>query len=82
MTDEEILAFIDKYDTTNKLTWSDEECIECDSRLNSWDIRISKALLIIPHKCESCTAEEYGMTVDGLRARMLEEFGMEPCKGI
>lgn len=82
MTDEEILAMIDKYDTVNKLTWSDEECNECGKQLNSWDLRISKALLIVPHECESCIAAEYGMTEDNLRARMREKFGMEPCKGI
>lgn len=82
MTDKEILAMIDKYDTVNKLTWSDEECNECGKQLNSWDIRISKALLIVPHECEKCIAAEYGMTEDNLRARMREKFGMEPCKGI
>ena len=83
MTDEEILAMIEKYDTTNKLTWTDEECIECGEKLNSWDIRICKALLITPHECESCIAEkEYAMTVGALRSRMLEKFGMEQCKGI
>lgn len=82
MTDDEILALIKKYDTVNKLTWSDEECNECGKQLNSWDIRISKALLIVPHECEKCIAAEYGMTEDNLRARMREKFGMEPCKGI
>ena len=83
MTDEEILKMIEKYDTTDKLTWTDDECIECDARLNSWDIRICKALLITPYQCEKCIAEKiYGMTVDALRNRMLEKFGMEPCKGI
>ena len=82
MTDDEIIDFIKKYDKTDKLTWSDETCIECDSQLNSWDIRISRALLIIPHRCERCIAEMYGMTVDGLRDRMQDEFGMSPCKGI
>lgn len=83
MTDEEILAMIAKYDTKDKLTWTDEECRICGRKLNSWDIRICKALLIVPHECEECIAgEEYGMTVDALRARMLEKFGMEPCKGI
>ena len=83
MTDDEIIALIEKYDTTNKLTWTNETCLSCDRKLNSWDIRICKALLITPHECESCIAEkEYAMTVDALRSRMLEKFGMEPCKGI
>lgn len=83
MTDDEILALIEKYDTVNKLTWSDEECNECGKQLNSWDIRICKALLITPHECESCIAEkEYAMTTEALRNVMLERFGMEPCKGI
>ena len=83
MTNEEILAMIAKYDTKDKLTWTDEECLICDARLNSWDIRICRALGVIPHECERCIAkEEYAMTVEALRARMLEKFGMEPCKGI
>lgn len=83
MTDDEILAMIEKYDTTDKLTWTDETCIICDRKLNSWDVRICKALLIVPHECEECIASrEYAMTTEALRSVMLERFGMEPCKGI
>lgn len=62
--------------------WYDDECSYCGKRLNSWDRRIANALGIGFNSCECCTAEEYGMTRDGLRAKMLEKFGMEPCKGI
>lgn len=63
--------------------WLDETCVYCGRQLNSWDQRIANALQIGFCMCESCVAEEeYGMTVDALRARMMEAFGMEPCKGV
>ena len=82
MTEEEIRAFIEKYDTKDKLQWLDEECDYCGRRLNSWDKRIANAMMIHFNSCEACIAEEYGMTVEGLRSRMQDEFGMSPCKGI
>lgn len=67
----------------NHVRWLDDYCVYCGRQLNSWDQRIAHALQIGFTMCEKCCAEEeYGMTVDALRARMLEKFGMEPCKGV
>lgn len=74
---------VERHGTRDHVRWLDEECSYCGRQLNSWDERIAKALLIGFNMCESCVAtEEYGMTVDALRAKMLEKFGMEPCQGL
>lgn len=63
--------------------WLDARCEYCGRQLNSWDQRIAHALNFSFTLCETCIAqEEYGLTVDALRAKMLERFGMEPCKGV
>ena len=75
----------DKYNnqSADKVRWLDEYCVYCGKQLNSWDERIAKALMIGFNMCETCVAtEEYVMTVESLRARMLEKFGMQPCQGI
>ncbi|MCD8074392.1 MAG: hypothetical protein LUF27_05055 [Lachnospiraceae bacterium] len=57
-------------------------CNKCLCRLNSWDRRLSKTLAYRYPLCEKCIADEYGMEVDFLRARMETYFGMRPCLGI
>lgn len=82
MTDDEIMAFIEKYDTAGKVKWLDRTCAFCGRQMNSWDERIQHALGFGCDECESCMAAEYGMTVEGFRDRMKDEFGLLPCKGI
>lgn len=65
-----------------KLVWYDEPCAYCGENINSWDKRVSKAMCFTFPICESCIAEEYGMTVDYLRSRMEDRFGMRPCEGL
>lgn len=62
--------------------WLDEECNVCNSRLNSWDSRLSKALMYQNMVCEKCIANEYDMDVDALRSYFEEVFDMRPCAGI
>ena len=66
----------------SKVRWLDENCIECDRQLNSWDEKLSKTLQYRNKKCESCIAKEYGMTTDTLRTTMQELYGLLPCQGI
>ena len=55
----------------------------CGSRLNSWDVKCSKALGYLKYQvCEKCLCKEYDVTVEELRAEMEDYFGMRPCKGI
>ncbi len=65
-----------------KVKWLDENCNSCDARLNSWDIKLSKALAYRIPVCEKCIAKEYDMDVDVLRDRMEGYFGIRPCVGI
>lgn len=66
----------------SKVKWLDEECNVCGSRLNSWDAKISKALMYQNKVCEKCIANEYDMDVDSLRSYFEEVFDMRPCAGI
>ena len=66
----------------HRIIWLDEYCEYCGEQLNSWDKRVAKVLYFNFHICERCMAEEYGMTKDYLRSRMLERFGMKPCEGL
>lgn len=59
-----------------------EDCNVCGSRLNSWDVRISKALQYKYLVCEKCIAKEYDMNTDDLRAFFEKMFDMRPCVGI
>ena len=65
-----------------KLRWLDKECNVCGARLNSWDAKISKALMYKHEVCEKCIAKEYDMNVDSLRSYFEEVFDMPPCAGI
>ena len=62
--------------------WLDEDCNICESQLNSWDARLSKALAYKIPLCEKCIAKEYDMEPEALRDRMENYFGMRPCVGI
>lgn len=64
------------------MRWLDESCNNCGRQLNSWDKRVSKALVYRYACCEACIAKEYDMEVDSLRARMEHYFGMRPCLGL
>lgn len=66
----------------SKVKWLDEECKVCGSRLNSWDSRLSKALMYQNKVCEKCIANEYDMDVDAIRSYFEEVFDMRPCAGI
>ena len=65
-----------------KLEWLDETCNNCDTRINSWDKRISKVLAYKYPCCESCIAKEYDMDIEALRDRMERYLGIRPCLGI
>lgn len=61
----------------------DEQCNACDQQLNTWDIKIAKAVgYTQSFPCERCMAKEYDMTVEELRDYFEDHFGMRPCKGI
>lgn len=65
------------------IRWLEDYCHYCGSQLNSWDVRVSKALGYLKyHCCERCIAKEYDRTLPELRGVMEEYFGMRPCKGI
>lgn len=57
-------------------------CEICGRETNTWDEKIQNALKYKSEICEACIAEEYGLTVEGLRERMQEKFGLLPCRGI
>jgi len=57
-------------------------CNLCEKRLNSWDLRCSKALGYKNPICEGCIAKEYDKTIEELRVIMKSYFGMIPCLGI
>lgn len=66
----------------SKIQWLDEECHVCDMKLNSWDAKLSKALMYQNRVCEKCIAKEYDMDVETLRSYFEEVFGMKPCAGL
>ena len=65
-----------------KVKWLDKDCNKCGRQLNSWDARLSKTLAYKYPCCESCIAEEYGMSAEALKKRMEDYFGMRPCQGL
>lgn len=65
-----------------KMRWLDEECNVCGQQLNSWDARLSKALMYQNKVCEKCISNEYDMDVDKLRSYFEDVFGMKPCAGL
>jgi len=67
---------------SHKIQWLDEYCEYCGEQVNSWDKRVAKALVFRFTICEQCIADEYGMTKEYLRDRMLDRFGMRPCEGL
>ncbi len=65
-----------------KVRWLDEPCPICGGRMNSWDVKIGKALGYKNTICEKCVAKEYNRSVDEIREIMEDYFGIRPCKGI
>lgn len=72
----------DKTSNSHKVIWLNEYCEYCGEQINSWDKRVAKTLLFQFTICENCIADEYGMTKEYLRNRMLDRFGMRPCEGL
>lgn len=66
----------------SKVKWLNEDCNICNTRLNSWDARLSKTLAYKIPVCEKCIAKEYDMDVNVLRDQMEGYFGIRPCVGI
>ncbi len=64
------------------IKWLDRTCNVCGNQLNSWDAKISKALMYKHEVCEKCIAEEYDIEVDALRRYFEDVFDMRPCAGI
>ncbi|KLU61860.1 hypothetical protein CEB3_c17780 [Peptococcaceae bacterium CEB3] len=54
----------------------------CGQELTSWDIRCSKALGYKNPVCEKCLAQEYEVSIDEVRGRLEDFFGMRPCQGL
>ena len=72
-----------KYSAPAKLRWCPEiSCPVCDSDVNSWDKRCSRALAYKSIVCEECIAKECGLDVEELRDTMKNHFGLIPCPGI
>jgi len=65
-----------------KIKWLEENCNICNAQLNSWDARLSKALMYKSPVCEKCIADEYDMDIDRMRAYFEEVFGIRPCAGL
>lgn len=65
-----------------KVRWLNEECNVCQNQLNSWDAKLSKALMYKHRVCEKCIAKEYDMDVEALRSYFEEVFGLRPCVGL
>lgn len=59
-----------------------QHCHSCGKELTSWDIRCSTALGYKNPVCEKCIAKEYDMTIDEVRVRLEDFFGMRPCQGL
>lgn len=68
--------------TMEYVKWLDINCNACGALLNSWDVRVSKALGYKTPVCEKCIAQEYDIDHDELRARLEDFFGMRPCMGL
>lgn len=66
----------------DRVKWLDENCPSCNSKVNSWDKRLSKALGYQKTVCESCISKEYDVTIDELRETAEHHFGLTPCLGI
>ena len=65
------------------LNWYDIPCPICGvEETNSWDKRISRALGYKHIVCEKCIAKEYDVSVEELRAKMKDHFGLLPCPGL
>lgn len=63
--------------------WLDISCPRCGARLNTWDVRVSKALGYLKYQvCEGCICKEYGQDVREFRDYMSAYLGMRPCIGI
>lgn len=70
------------YSNPKKLHWlADIFCNVCNSEVNSWDKRCSRALGYKSIVCECCIAKEYDITVQELRFTMQNHFGLIPCPG-
>lgn len=65
-----------------KIRWLNEYCNCCGKQINSWDKRISNALVYRYACCEKCIAKEYDVDIGALRNRMEHYFGMRPCMGL
>ena len=60
---------------------NDRECHKCGRKMNTWDIRLTKAFKSYD-TCEQCFCDIYDMDKDAFRNRMENYFGMRPCMGI
>lgn len=81
VTEEDVRHWEDM--SRGRVGYTGEWCEICDKRMiNTWDLKLQKALMYRSNICEHCIAKEYGMTVDALRSRMEETFGLKPCRGI
>ena len=58
-----------------------EKCQQCGSKMNSWDIRLTKTFKTV-NTCESCFCNIYDMDRDAFRNQMKDFFGMRPCPGL
>ena len=65
-----------------RLTWTEKQCHVCGRKINSWDLRLDKALAYKNLTCERCVAKEYDMEAEALRDYMENFFGMRPCVGL
>lgn len=59
-----------------------KHCHNCGQKLTSWDLRCNKALGYKNPVCEKCIAKEYQISVDEVRERLEDFFGMRPCMGL
>ncbi len=67
----------------DKAYWLGISCPICSHKLNSWDVRCSKAVGYLKYQiCEKCLCREYDMEVPNFRSRMEDYFGMRPCRGL
>lgn len=59
----------------------EEYCKTCGNKMNSWDMRLSKAFKVY-NTCENCFCSIYDMDQQAFRKKMEDYFDMRPCKGI
>lgn len=64
-----------------KVKWLNEYCHKCNSRMNSWDMRLTKTFKTY-NTCEKCFCEIYDMDRDSFRSNMEDFWGIRPCQGI